>query len=73
MSDTTTEVDPLQAVLESHFAAMKEISAGGLAKSQELCDETLLGIKKNAGLRSKMADQALAALGITSPAEEATA
>lgn len=62
-------IDPIQAILNDHQKRMGEIATAGFNKAQGLCDESLIGIKKSAGLKATVIDKALQALGIVDPAK----
>ena len=61
------EVDPLEALAKSHLERMQEIADSGFAKAEALCDESLLNVKKRAGVKSAILEKALSSLGIVEP------
>ena len=65
VTEPTPEVDPIEQLLKDHTAKLKEISAAGFQKAQQLCEESLDSIKKHSGMKSAVLEKALTALGIT--------
>ena len=64
MADEVTPLDPLDELLKAHVAKMGEILTSSVDKTDALCNESLLGVKKRTGLRSQALDRALASIGI---------
>lgn len=64
------EADTLEAVVKGHLAAMLGISTSSYEKAQALCDEGLGSIRKGTGLKSKLVDKALEALGLSLPEQQ---
>lgn len=59
--------EKMTALVESHVQKMDDISREGIARSQELMDQSLASIKRRTGIKNAMLDKALATLGINDP------
>lgn len=51
--------DPMAALLRSHITRMEAISDDGYARSQEMSEELVAGIRKGIGLRTQLRDRVL--------------
>lgn len=80
MADTTSDTDTVEAeediiklMLNQHVARMQEIADEGLSYSKALLSQNTVSIKKLAGVKLTVLDQALKNLGLTpDPLEEPT-
>ena len=66
MADEQPEeaVDPLQGIMETHLARMKEIVDTSFDTTKTAMGDVLTRLNRNVGLKDAVLDQTLTALGI---------